>query len=176
MGSEALVGLIHRVDNETVETHRVTVNRNEIAAVEVLSERIFQVTKVKGPCKAFIQSDERTVTVYDYEPLKDFTIDDTAVVGVDDLSVGGTFTGTAPMKFEVRISDAAASPDKFKVSIDDAAEGAETAITAGAAQVIGSGVEITFVAGDGHTLDSTWTIMAYPSTGTFDVDLYGDGG
>ena len=87
---------------------------------------------------------------------------------LDDLTAGGTFTGTVRTTFEIKINSPAA-PDVmvFRKTTRDA-DGVKT-VTAwssganitGAAQTLADGVTATWAATTGHTDESVWTIQLY---------------
>lgn len=80
---------------------------------------------------------------------------------LDDLTVGGTLTGTADITFTVKI-DTAAATDTFKWSINGGTSWvASTVAVTGAAQTLQNGITVTFGAVTGHTLNDTWTFTAY---------------
>lgn len=104
----------------------------------------------------------------DVIPYVGFVPDDPIHPGVNDLSAGGTFTGTARTFFELEI-DSIATPDTFKWrKITRDANGTKTvgawtptvAIT-GAAQALADGVTVTFAATTGHTVSDAWTVELY---------------
>ena len=104
----------------------------------------------------------------DVIPYVGFVPDDPIHPGVNDLSAGGTFTGTARTLFEIEI-DAKATPDTFKWrKITRDSNGTKTIgawtedvdIT-GAAQTLSDGVTVTFAATTGHTVSDAWTVELY---------------
>lgn len=79
--------------------------------------------------------------------------------GLDDLTLGGTFSGGVNADFQIKITTAAGT-DKFKYSNDGGQTfSAEISIT-GAAQSIGDGLTITFGVTTGHTLGDIWVFEA----------------
>lgn len=172
MASTALVGRYQRFGDQNVEEYAVTINRNEIAPFDITT-RLTRIETVFGNCHYDVLSGSTNkVRIYNYPILAAYTIDDRSVVGVDDLSVSGTYTGTDVAYYTVQISSAAASPDEFKWSINGGSLSSAVAIT-GSAQTLSLGVQITFAATEGHTLNSTWIITAAPATGTFNVTVVG---
>lgn len=178
MSTVTKIGEMKREDDLSKEMYNVLVAIGESAAIDILSEQIGYLVAVRGPFQFVILADGKTARIFNYPPAVAAIIDDLGVLGLDDLTVDASaFTGTSPLKFTVRISSSAASPDEFKISLEGAAEGAATPITAGVAQAVSAGVTITFAAGDGHTLNSTYTITVFPTTGTsFLAELLGYGG
>jgi hypothetical protein len=79
--------------------------------------------------------------------------------GLDDLSTGGTFTGTENKTYIVEI-DGTGTPDTFKWTDDGGASYTSTVNITGAAQTLNDGVQVTFLATTGHTLADTWTFNA----------------
>lgn len=86
--------------------------------------------------------------------------------GLDDATMGGTFEGTASTTYYVRI-DGTGTPDTFEWSKDNfsTTEATDVAIT-GDAQELDNGIEVTFNATTGHTLNDSWSATAAP----IDVD------
>ena len=80
--------------------------------------------------------------------------------GLDDMTTGGTFTGSAVTNYRVRI-DGTGTPDTFEWSNDNGSswEATDVAIT-GAAQTLEAGVTVTFAATTGHTLNNYWNFQA----------------
>jgi hypothetical protein len=80
--------------------------------------------------------------------------------GLNDLTVSGTYTGSANATYYVEI-DGASTPDTFKWSNDNGSsfEATTVAIT-GAAQTLENGISITFAATTGHTSTEYWTFAA----------------
>jgi uncharacterized phiE125 gp8 family phage protein len=87
---------------------------------------------------------------------------------LNDMTAGGTFTGTARTTFEVEI-DAEGTPDTFKWrKITRDSNGSKTygswtatvSIT-GAAQTLADGTTVTFNATTGHTPGDAWTVQLY---------------
>jgi len=98
-----------------------------------------------------------SVTSSDYDTVFTWT-GDYVFNGVvlDDLTVGGTFTGHHEMSFVVVVENAAAAPDEVMWSSD----GGVTWITGlgmtGGAQTLDEGVTITFGAVNGHADGESW--------------------
>jgi len=92
----------------------------------------------------------------------------TSTTTLNDMTAGGTFSGTVKTLFEVEI-DAEATPDTFKwrkVTRDANGEKTYSAWTAtvavtGAAQTLADGVTVTFGATTGHTAGDAWTVQLY---------------
>jgi len=156
---------------------KITINRNEVALIEIPKSvhGIDRVLEANGPGHCFIKSDKKTVVVGNYPTLLNYTIDDRQVTGLDDFSVSGTYTGTEPAYYTIQLTNAASSPDQFKWSKNGGTLSTATNITGGN-QTLSDGVQIKFVAIDGHTLNDIWTVTAYPATTTFYVDIKGYGG
>ena len=101
-------------------------------------------------------------------PHVGFTPTNQTTTQLDDLTAGGTFTGTVRTTIEVKI-DSTGAPDvfKFRKKTWDA-DGVMT-VTAwssganitGAAQTLVDGVTATWAATTGHTDESKWTIQPY---------------
>ena len=87
---------------------------------------------------------------------------------LNDLTAGGTFTGTVRTTFEVKI-DSASTPDVMKFrKITRNADGVKTttawssgANITGAAQTLADGVTVTWAATTGHTDESMWKIQPF---------------
>ena len=82
---------------------------------------------------------------------------------LDDLSSGGTYTGTQTeppyVNYQVKIDGT--GPDTFSWSDDNGNTWhAGVAITAGSPQTLSNGVTITFGADTGHTIDDKWVFTA----------------
>jgi uncharacterized phiE125 gp8 family phage protein len=92
----------------------------------------------------------------------------TSTSTLNDMTAGGTFTGTAKTLFEVEI-DAVANPDtiQWRKTTRDA-NGVKTigswttgvAIT-GSSQTLTDGTSVTFAATKGHALGDGWTVQLY---------------
>ncbi len=80
------------------------------------------------------------------------------VIGLDDMSNGGEFTGDEDIVYEVEI-DATGIPDTFKWSEDGEEKASGVSIT-GNVQELSNGVTIKFNATTGHTLADKWTFTA----------------
>ena len=78
-------------------------------------------------------------------------------VGLDDLTVGGTFTGFKK-KVDYRVNiDGTGTPNTFEWSNDGGATWeAQLVPITGVAQALEDGVTITFLATTGHTLNDRW--------------------
>lgn len=80
--------------------------------------------------------------------------------GLNDMTVGGTWTTVDAHNYIVTLSVSTGSPDKFSATRDGVVISTNVSIT-GALQTIGpDGVQIKFGAVDGHTLNNTWTFTA----------------
>lgn len=77
--------------------------------------------------------------------------------GLNDLTSGGTYSGTASDTYTVQIT-ATGTPDTFKWTRNTAAGYTTGVSITGAAQTLDNGVTVTFAATTGHTLNDTWTI------------------
>lgn len=80
----------------------------------------------------------------------------TTGTGLSDATSGGVNTATVDHVYRVKITTAAGT-DQIAFSTDGGAFGASTNIT-GSAQTIANGVQVTFAATTGHTLNDIWTI------------------
>lgn len=76
--------------------------------------------------------------------------------GLSDITSGGTYTAVVDHVYRVKITTAAGT-DHFQYSVDGGAFGNDAAIT-GSAQNLANGVQVTFAATTGHTLNDIWTI------------------
>jgi hypothetical protein len=103
-------------------------------------------------------------------PFVGFVPGDHVSPGLNDLSAGGTFTGTVRTYFDVEINEEA-TPDTFKwrkTTRDSdgiktvAAWSAGVAIT-GAAQALADGVTVKFAATTGHSDGDAWRVEMYES-------------
>jgi len=95
---------------------------------------------------------------------------------LDDLTIGGTFTGRGRINYRVEI-DGTGTPDTFKWSDDGGATWDATGVAiTGDAQTLNNGVTITFGATTGHVLGSRWDFIATAlKTGTcYDAVSTGD--
>ena len=80
--------------------------------------------------------------------------------GLNDLSSGGTYTGTTDIRYLVRIS-AVGAQDSFEWSDNDGGSwNGPTAITAGNPNALSNGVTATFASQTGHKLSDEWVIPA----------------
>ena len=75
--------------------------------------------------------------------------------GLDDATIGGTFSGASALNYRIEIDGA--TPDTFKWSDDGGStwDATMVAIT-GAAQTLNNGVTVTFGATTGHTATDRW--------------------
>lgn len=175
-----LVGNVQREGDQTVEVYKVTTaranGRTETKAFDITAKRIGKLASVEGPVAAQILSaTPRVARIQAYPEFPAFIEDASGVAGLEDLSASGTYTGTEPAYFEVKISSSAASPDEFQWRKNGGSWSSATGIT-GAAQTLSDGVQITFTATEGHTLNDVWVIIANPATNSFYIKLRGYGG
>jgi len=87
--------------------------------------------------------------------------------GLNDLTQGGTYSGTVTATFEVEI-DGEGIPDTFKWKKDSGSYTETVAIT-GAAQTLSDGVTVTFAATTGHTSGNKWVIKAVAYSTALDL-------
>jgi hypothetical protein len=81
------------------------------------------------------------------------------VLNLNDMTAGGAFTGTANRTFRVQI-DAVGAPDTFSWSDDGTTTWDATGVAiTGAAQTLAEGMEVTFAATTGHTLNDRWDFI-----------------
>tara|TARA_R110002020_G_scaffold113252_2_gene260545 strand:+ start:12300 stop:13292 length:993 start_codon:yes stop_codon:yes gene_type:complete len=82
--------------------------------------------------------------------------------GLDDLTPGGLFTGTASVFFTVAIDNASSSPNTFKWKKGSGTY--TTGVNCSTTPItLSDGVTIKFGALTGHTLGDTWSILAEDS-------------
>lgn len=176
---------IQREGDQTVERYSIAVARGvETAAFDLTPQRISRTTAVVGPVQATVLSaDSKTVRLFDYPIIPASNIDAHSLVGTQndlvysDASQGGTasYTGTEPSVFQITITSAAASPDQFKWNRNGGTF--TTGVNCSTSEItLTAGVKIKFGAVDGHTLDDTWYLTVFPSTGTFQISVKGYGG
>lgn len=80
--------------------------------------------------------------------------------GLNDITVGGTYTGDSNATYQVVI-DGESTPDTFKWSNDNGSSfEATTVAVTGSAQTLENGITITFAATTGHTSTEYWTFGA----------------
>jgi hypothetical protein len=80
--------------------------------------------------------------------------------GLDDMTSGGTFSGTAILQYRVEI-DGSGTPDTFKWSDNGGSSwDATTVAITGAAQTLNNGVTVTFAATTGHAVNNYWDFQA----------------
>jgi hypothetical protein len=81
--------------------------------------------------------------------------------GLNDLTAGGTFTGTANRTFRIEIDDTTVTPNTFRWSQDGGTNWTPgVGITAGSAQALGTeGMTVTFASDTGHTLGDRWDFI-----------------
>jgi 3-mercaptopyruvate sulfurtransferase SseA len=101
------------------------------------------------------------VIVYNQPLLSAVTF--TGAGTVNDLTSGGTFTGTADKNFIIEI-DGDGTPNTFRWGIYSGTtttwKGSAISITAATAQPLSEGVTVTFAADTGHTSGDSWTFTA----------------
>jgi len=82
--------------------------------------------------------------------------------GIDDLTISGTFSGIIRETYLIVI-DSIGTVDTFKWSIDNGTTWiAENVDITSTAQLLDNGVSITFASITGHTVNDSWSILAYP--------------
>jgi hypothetical protein len=179
MATVTKIGLLQREGDQTVERYSVTTTRangrTESKAFDITTKQIGRIEVVEGPVAADILSGKKTARIQAYPEFPAFLEDASGVTGLEDLAAGGTFTGTEPAYFEVKISSSVANPDQFQWRKNGGSWSSATGIT-GSAQTLSDGVTITFTAVNGHTLNDVWVITANPAANTFYVTLRGYGG
>lgn len=80
--------------------------------------------------------------------------------GLDDMIIGGTYSGTTSLQYKIEI-DGEGTPDTFKWSDDGGSTWDATTVNiTGAAQTLNNGITITFAATTGHTEGEDWTFTA----------------
>ena len=90
--------------------------------------------------------------------------------GLDDLTSGGIFTGSANRSFLIEI-DAEGTPDTFRWSKDGGVSwDVSTVAITGTAQELTEGITITFLATTGHVLAEQWAFDSFP-LGTIDTSV-----
>jgi hypothetical protein len=81
---------------------------------------------------------------------------ETAALGLDDLTPGGTFNHQSDISYRVKI-DGLGTPDTFTWSADGGTTWTATGVAVtGAAQTLNYGTTVTFGATTGHTLNNYW--------------------
>ena len=81
---------------------------------------------------------------------------ETAALGLDDLTPGGTFNHQSDISYKVKI-DGIGTPDTFTWSADGGATWAATGVAiTGVAQTLSYGTTVTFGATTGHTINNYW--------------------
>lgn len=90
--------------------------------------------------------------------------------GLDDLTSGGTFSGSAVTDYVVEIDASVPSPDTFRWSDDGGATwDVENVGITGSAQTLNNGVTVTFGAIDGHTVGESWSFDAPANAGDYNI-------
>jgi hypothetical protein len=85
--------------------------------------------------------------------------------GTNDLTSGGTYTGTSNLIYCVQI-DSTGTPDTFKWGADNCATFPNTGVAiTGAAQSLSNGVTVTFASTTTHTIGDHWTFTATAALG-----------
>ena len=136
---------------------------NENRTVEMVSYSLSFNSNIPG--LFFIDADSDRVGVGTVDPESQLHIKgsssvtivlETAGLGLDDLTPGGTFNHQSDISYRVKI-DGLGTPDTFTWSADGGTtwEATGVAIT-GAAQTLNYGVTVTFGATTGHTLNNYW--------------------
>lgn len=101
------------------------------------------------------------LVVYNYDTTAGpvFYTAATGTAGLNDMSAGGTFTGTANRSYRIQI-DATGAPDTFKWSQDGGTTFTPGVAVTGSAQAVGAeGMTVTFAALTGHTLNDRWDFI-----------------
>ena len=90
--------------------------------------------------------------------------------GLNDATLGGTFTGNITQTLRIKIATAG-TPDKFDWSINGGSTWVATgvSITAGAIALNYTGVTVTFGATTGHTVNNYWQATLTPATGIANI-------
>jgi hypothetical protein len=83
--------------------------------------------------------------------------------GDDDVTLGGTYSGTTDGKYEVEI-DHEGTPDSIKWRKDGGAYTEDVAITKGVAQTLAEGVTVNFADDDNHTAGDKWYIPVFANS------------
>jgi len=92
-------------------------------------------------------------------PVTHYNSADAAGAGLDDITIGGAYTGTTTQTVRVKIATAA-SPDTFQWSIDTGTPSWSTAaalVNSGGPLPLSDGVTVHFGAITGHTAGDYWT-------------------
>ncbi len=81
--------------------------------------------------------------------------------GLNDMTAGGTFTGTVNRTFRIEIDNATVTPNTFRWSQDGGTPWTASgiAITAAVAQTLVEGMTVTFASDAGHTLTDRWDFI-----------------
>jgi hypothetical protein len=83
----------------------------------------------------------------------------TGTTGLNDMTAGGTFTGTSNRSFRIQI-DSTNAPDTFKWSQDGGSTFTTGVAITGSAQAVGAeGMTVTFASTTGHTLNDRWDFI-----------------
>lgn len=96
----------------------------------------------------------------------------TTGTGLSDITSGGTYTALVDHVYRVKITTAG-TPDHFQYSVDGGAYGNDAAIT-GSAQNLANGVQVTFAATTGHTLNDVWTITVKAGVAIATASTFGN--
>ncbi len=94
--------------------------------------------------------------VYNYESISAVTFSGT---GTNDLVTGGLYTSGTTSTFTVQI-DFVGTPDTFKWTGDGGSTWATGIPITGSAQLLVSGLTVSFGSTGGHALDDSWTFTA----------------
>ncbi len=102
------------------------------------------------------------LAVYNYDTTAGpvFYTAATGTAGLNDMTAGGSFTGTANRSYRVQI-DATGTPDTFRWSQDGGTTWTASGVAiTGAAQAVGTdGMTVTFANTTGHTLNDRWDFI-----------------
>ena len=96
--------------------------------------------------------------------FKGFGTTTATVSGLDDITFGGNYNSTDVRTYRVKV-DAAAATDTFTWSEDGGATWGATGVgMTGAAQDLNKGIQVTFAATTGHTLNDYWEVTTIITT------------
>lgn len=140
---------------------RHSVNRGSFVDVSTLdiSESV-KVVKILPPKGGAIDGFSHALEI---SSLNLGGLDSSNVTGLNDMTINTTYIGTTIKNFVVEI-DGVGSPNTFRWSNDGGStwEASTVSIT-GSAQTLEDGVQITFGATTGHTLNDKWTFQGGPT-------------
>lgn len=100
----------------------------------------------------------QTVTLNLADTALALAIAQTTGSGLNDVTVGGSYTASVAATFTIEITSAA-TPDVFRWKKDSGSWTTGVSVT-GSAQTLSDGVTVTFAATTGHTNGNVWTITA----------------